>query len=434
MSVVCPRGHLLRHVRRVAAIYPCRAMNSLDSMEQAVRRAQPRMIIPCDDWSVRLLHELYTLRPALRPLIAGSLGAPESFATAEHRALLLEAADGLGIRVPVTRTASSEADVAAWFAAGETSAVLKVDGSSGGEGVVFAHSEREALEAWRRLAQPAGWAKTFKRVAINREPLRLRADGDDPPSLTLQQFVPGRPANVMFACQEGEILCIAVVEVLASQGATGAAVLARRIRHPEIERASRLLARRLGLSGFYGLDFLLDDRGGAHLLEMNPRCTQLGHLHFSAEVDLAAALYTKLTGRSPASVPPAIGDRPVAFFPMATRLCPGHPLLDEAYMDLPRDQPELVRELNRPAWPERRWLARLYHHFRPPERVSAAVFAPPGESSLTAAADPAGAAGVSLRHSCEVSTGCPSDRELGSWVCEDSATQETGWTTTRMPD
>ena len=35
---------------------------------------------------------------------------------------------------------------------------------------------------------------------------------------------------------------------------------------------------------------------------------------------------------------------------------------------------------------------------------------------------------------CEVSIGCPSDRELGSWVCEDSATQETRWTTTRMPD
>jgi hypothetical protein len=35
---------------------------------------------------------------------------------------------------------------------------------------------------------------------------------------------------------------------------------------------------------------------------------------------------------------------------------------------------------------------------------------------------------------CEVSTGCPSDRELGSWVCEDSVSQESRWTTTRMPD
>jgi len=36
--------------------------------------------------------------------------------------------------------------------------------------------------------------------------------------------------------------------------------------------------------------------------------------------------------------------------------------------------------------------------------------------------------------SCEVSTGCPSDQELGSWVCEDSEIQETRWTVTRMPD
>ncbi len=39
-----------------------------------------------------------------------------------------------------------------------------------------------------------------------------------------------------------------------------------------------------------------------------------------------------------------------------------------------------------------------------------------------------------FRSSCEVSTGCPSDQELGSWVCEDSVSQESRWTTTRMPD
>jgi hypothetical protein len=35
---------------------------------------------------------------------------------------------------------------------------------------------------------------------------------------------------------------------------------------------------------------------------------------------------------------------------------------------------------------------------------------------------------------CEVSIGCPFDRELGIWVCEDSVSQEIKWTITRMPD
>jgi hypothetical protein len=35
---------------------------------------------------------------------------------------------------------------------------------------------------------------------------------------------------------------------------------------------------------------------------------------------------------------------------------------------------------------------------------------------------------------CEVSTGCPSDRELRSWVYDDSEFQETRWTAARMPD
>jgi hypothetical protein len=296
--------------------------------------------------------------------------------------LLLHTAQELGIRVPVTRQISSEFDVSRWFSEGESSAVLKMDGTSGGEGVAIVHSESEALEAFRRLTQPLGWAKVLKRLAVNREPFDLRRTGDTSAALSIQQFVSGRPANAMFACWEGEVLSVVAVEVLASQGTTGAAILVRRIVHAEMERAAHMLAQRLGLSGFYGLDFLLDDAGRVYLIEMNPRCTQLGHLRFSTDSDLAGAFCAKLTGHAVPDTVPLIGDRAVAFFPLAHRLCPNHPLLAGAYADIPQNQPALERGLEMKSWPERSLIAQVYHHFRPPEKVVGVVFKTEAEATI----------------------------------------------------
>jgi hypothetical protein len=48
--------------------------------------------------------------------------------------------------------------------------------------------------------------------------------------------------------------------------------------------------------------------------------------------------------------------------------------LDGAYLDVPRDQPELVAELRLEPWPQRRWLARLYHTARPIEKVASVEY------------------------------------------------------------
>ena len=60
----------------------------------------------------------------------------------------------------------------------------------------------------------------------------------------------------MLACLNGELLAIVSVAVLASDGPTGAAVVIQRIDSPAMERAAKLLATRLRLTGFYGLDFI----------------------------------------------------------------------------------------------------------------------------------------------------------------------------------
>jgi len=125
------------------------------------------------------------------------------------------------------------------------------------------------------------------------------------------------------------------------------------------EAATRLV-RRLCLSGFCGFDFIIEDRTqAAYLIEMNARATPLCHLVLGSGRSLAAAMSARLLGLSPAKTPPAAVNDIVAYFPQAWLQEAGSELLQHAYHDVPWGEPELVRELVKPPWPERGRLARL---------------------------------------------------------------------------
>jgi len=376
VAAVCPKGHLLRHVRGLDTIFPYRRLNSLTSLEVAIRQTIPDIVIPCDDRVVWQLHELHRLKPDLRPLIEASLGAADGFESVEHRDLLLETAQTLGIRVPTTKLITSEEQIHHWFAEGARSAVLKLDGTWGGEGVTIAHSEQEAIDTFRRFSHPTGIATAIKRLFVNREPLSISSWGKQAqPAIILQQMVEGWPANSMMACWKGEVLSMVSVEVLASQGATGAAFLVRMIESGDMTKAGHLLAEKLQLNGFCGLDFQVDRlTGQPHLIEMNPRCTQLGHLPLPGGTDLAGALCAKLSGKAYVTNEASVEGRVVAFFPQAGYWNSKNPLPNDVYNDVPQGQPELVSELVRPSWPERQWISRIYHLFRPPRAVEPVSF------------------------------------------------------------
>jgi predicted ATP-grasp superfamily ATP-dependent carboligase len=52
--------------------------------------------------------------------------------------------------------------------------------------------------------------------------------------------------------------------------------------------AAERLAHRLDLSGFFGLDFMIEDNTETtYPIEMNPRCTQFCHLQLGKGRDIA---------------------------------------------------------------------------------------------------------------------------------------------------
>jgi predicted ATP-grasp superfamily ATP-dependent carboligase len=330
------------------------------------------------------LHSLHEREIEMRVVIERSLGAAEHYATIRSRGTLLQTAEQLGIRTPRTQNIGSEAELQSWPQ--EAPCVLKLDGTWGGSGVMIVQSRSEAIAAFRRLATPPSAGLMLKRWLVNRDLLAWWSlQGRDEPAVSIQQYIAGRPANTMMACWNGQMLALVTVEVLAAQGATGAATVVRIVDNPEIEQAARLLAFHLQLTGFHGLDFVLEEEtGAAYLIELNPRSTQLGHLRIAGQGDLAGMVAERLgaktesEGRSDCGV----GDA-VAFFPQTFIWNPQSPYLRTAYHDVPWEEPKLVRDLMKIWWPDRQLLSRLYHYFRPPRRPMEAKFDDVTTTALT---------------------------------------------------
>jgi hypothetical protein len=377
VSAVCPKGHPLTYVSGLHRIYRYGGIHSLANVRRALHYCQPDIVIPCDDGVVAQLHALHTLDPSLRSLIENSLGAPENYPVVESRYDLLNTAIELGIHVPKMLKVAKPEDLEYWHENVAAAAVLKVDGQSGGNGVRVCRSLDESLAAWRELHVPCGSPTAWKRLAVDRDPLALwMRDRHSERTVSVQEFIPGRPANSMLVCWRGELLSMVSVVVVAAQGPTGAATIVRVIKNDRMKRAAKLLVSQLKLSGFYGLDFIMESGTGApFLIEMNPRCTQLGHFELAGKGSLAGVLSAVLRGEPPPEAQNPIRSDTMALFPQALEAgdaCRSY--IDASYHDIPLEEPRLMSELLLKSWPQRRLAARIYHAFKPLERVEPVLF------------------------------------------------------------
>ncbi|MFZ0640465.1 MAG: ATP-grasp domain-containing protein, partial [Candidatus Acidiferrales bacterium] len=124
----------------------------------------------------------------------------------------------------------------------------------------------------------------------------------------------------------------------------GPASVLRAIDNAEMSLAIKKVVRRLELSGLHGFDFILDEQtGNAHLIEMNPRATQVGHLTLGPGRDLPAALYAAASGMPLRTAPKITENDTIALFPQEWIRNRASAFLESGYHDVPWEQPELVR-------------------------------------------------------------------------------------------
>ncbi|HEY0105674.1 MAG TPA: ATP-grasp domain-containing protein [Rhizomicrobium sp.] len=336
VEALLPAGHVAAQSRYLAARHPYDPLFPRASLRRALADAAPDLIVPCDDRALAHLLDAARRLPGAADIVVRSLGAPQAYRQLVARSAFIEAARALRIEAPQTVQISSKDEYRAALRQFGPRAVLKVDGSWGGEGVAILHDAAKADCAWNRLALPPSRGRSLARAILRRDRHFLHEALSRPKaSLSLQQFVPGTPATTAFACWKGRVLASLHMDVLETLHPQGPATVMRRIDCPDMESAAVKLAERFGLSGLHGLDFIRDAGGRAHLIEINPRATQICHLALGAGHDLPATLI----GLSPRPV--ATAKTLIALYPQAWEEgAPPPP--DTAYRDVPWDDPGLL--------------------------------------------------------------------------------------------
>ena len=167
-----------------------------------------------------------------------------------------------------------------------------------------------------------------------------------------------RSTSAIF-CWEGAVLASLHFEVLNKKYLSGPATVMRVIENSEMSLAGERISRRLNLSGLHGLDFMLEkDTGNAHLIEINPRATQVGHLTLGPGRDIPAVLYAALSGQTVQLARKVTDNDVIALFPQEWTRDPASPFLRSGYHDVPWEEPELIRECIRPRRKPNAWFSR----------------------------------------------------------------------------
>lgn len=358
VEAVCPSGHTLGQTSAVSRTHTYHALIGLTSFASAITAVTPELIIPADDLATRHLHQLYRRErdngisgAKTCELIERSLGAAEGFEAVYARTSFMQMAQEEGVRAPKTEIITDRHELTKWIARMGFPTVLKANGTSGGVGVKVVNTNEEAEHALRKLQAPPLMARAIKRALVDQDPTLVW------PSLlrrgfvvNAQAFVAGREATSTIACWKGKVLASLHFEVLKKTASTGHATVLRLIEHSEMASACEKIAHRFKLSGLHGLDFMLEAHtGNAHLIEINPRTTQVGHLALGLERDLPAALYTALTGKEIQPASKITEGDTIALFPQEWARDPKSQFLQSAYHDVPWEEPELIRSCMRKA-------------------------------------------------------------------------------------
>jgi hypothetical protein len=363
VSLIAPRNHPGKVLDCLANRMVYRAIAPLQSLESALNRARPDLVVPCDERTVRDLHRLCreTRHADIRLLIERSLGPAESFPVVASRTDFLSVARLHGARVPPSMPLPSIDALDQWMAETPAPFVLKADGSWSGFGVRIISEPSQAKAVFTTMTQRASGRLALREMLLEGDNFAMRSWlCAERPVMSAQGYVDGWPANIGVACWEGEVLAATCVESVATLSATGPSTVARIIDNAEMMDTARRVVRALGLSGMIGMDFMIEAATGfAYLIEINPRNTPICAVRLGPGRDLAEALVARLAGRAPRERPSRTERDILVFFPDTWQQDPSDRFLQTGYHDVPWEQPNLVRFLVRPELRDRYLVMRM---------------------------------------------------------------------------
>ncbi len=309
----------------------------------ALIEARPSIVVPTDESSVELLQaiaasaseELPAEDPLLR-LLRDSLGEFSGHAILRDRRAFMDLAEKAGVRIPARSVIHAHADAIAFAEQHGGALVLKAEESCAGMGVFMCRDLAAVEKAVTQLAS------------------RSRATLTD--GVLAQTLIEGSTAMRVVLAFRGEVIGgLSAFKRETFPRTTGPSSVVEFIDHPEMASTARAIVREIGYSGFASLDFIVEDNGAAHLIELNSRPTPITHLGAHLGLDLCERLARVLRGETASDAEPRGLPRKVALFPQEWTRDPNSPHFADSFHDVPWEDPELLQECIAASRLEMRW-------------------------------------------------------------------------------
>lgn len=295
VHLLAPPDSLIAESRFLVDTHPLPAdatvLQWVDALAAAVDATSPRILLPCDDLSFRLLRLLAILPPPgvpasthlrLSALVRSSLGDPRYYQASIDKTLLPEAALALGVRVPRSTVCAGLAPAAAFAQEHGFPVVLKRRHSSFGDGVAICASHSELATAFAALT-----------AADHADDLGNEVRGH----LLVQEFIAGSIEYYAIAAWQGTLLVgYAASRVVGNPEPKGPATVTRYHRSPAMREFAQRLVEGFGMSGLLGLECVIAAGGEPYLIEINRRIVPGTHRGRELGCDQCAALHAALDG------------------------------------------------------------------------------------------------------------------------------------------
>jgi hypothetical protein len=350
VNLLAPKGHPLAELRWVHPVGFLPPLRPQRVVAHVLNSEFFDLVLAADDLGVSIIFDVFlagSLNDRAASIVTTSFGDPESFGFRHSRARIGAIATETALVAPRTWPVTAKTLRQVVEECGFP-AVFKVDGGFGGQQVIVAHDLDAAAVAFATLRGPQGAAQAIGRLILDHDSTYLApALSRVRPEVSVQQFVAGEPATLTVACWKGVVLDSVGCRVLRTSSYNGPATVVEAIEHPNMLRAARVIGAALGLSGLFGLDFVIADDSSASLIELNPRATPTSHLHPSTLQRPLLHLLADAVGSQPPAPGPPLPAGPIVLVPQARLLDPEAVDPADAHLDLP-DDPE-VMELCRAA-------------------------------------------------------------------------------------
>ena len=225
---------------------------AVDSLREAIAERRPDVVVPCDD---RIVGHLCALRALgdedIATLIETSLGSGGVSGVLAKRATLGEIARLPDVDVPRTDNVAGVSDLQDWVSKFGLPAILKLDGSWGGNDIVLIRREAEIRRAFWQMRLRQSILRSVKHYVTKQDVealSRLRS------AISVQSFVPGKQANATVACWRGKVLASVAVEVVQLASPYGAASVVHAVDGGPWVATPNSDIQHFMLSGLYGFD------------------------------------------------------------------------------------------------------------------------------------------------------------------------------------